>query len=110
MSRANLNPGSGNRVGSLVESLWNTEPNTPLSQIDSPWNPDQGGIARVYRGIQKMADVDGLPAIADVVIGLAEEYTKRNGVPSPSDGTDESGSSGDDDSISLSDDMIVGDA
>ncbi len=103
-------PEPGPESGSLLESLWNTEPNRPLTEIDSPWNPEQGGIPRVYRGIQKMADVDGLPAIADIFIGLAEEYTKRNGVPSPSDGTDESGSDSGEDTISLSDDMVVGDA
>jgi len=96
--------------GSLVESLWNTEPNRSLAEIDSPWDPEQGGIPRVYRGIQKMADVDGLPAIADIVIGLAEEYTKRNGVPSPSDSPDESGSDDDSDSISLQGVPTVGDA
>lgn len=105
-------PEPGPESGSLIESLWNTKPNTPLSQIDSPWNPEQGGIPRVYRGIQKMADVDGLPAIADVVIGLAEEYQKRNGVPSPSqtDSSDESQSDGDSDSISLEGVPTVGDA
>jgi hypothetical protein len=56
----------------LRDMLMSTGPEKPLSQVDSPWNPDDGGISRVYRGVMKMADFDGLPAIADIGIGVAE--------------------------------------
>jgi len=98
---------------SLVKALWNTEPNTPLEKVEHPWNPEKGGLRRVFRGIQKMGDVDGLPAIADVVIGLAEEYTKRTDVSSGgSDGSSSSSGGGGDESLDLEGNNIptVGDA
>lgn len=56
------------------EMALSTEPNTPLEQIESPWNPEEGGLSRVYRGIMKGANVDGIPAILDVGIGFLEAY------------------------------------
>lgn len=54
------------------DRLLSTEPNPPLSAVDSPWNPEQGGPTRIMRGIQKMGDFAGLPALADITIGALE--------------------------------------
>lgn len=59
----------------LREMLFSTGPETPLAQVEAPWNPEEGGITRIYRGLQKMLDIDGLPAIADITIGAAEFIT-----------------------------------
>lgn len=61
----------GSRSG-LQEAMLSTEPETPLSAVDSPWNPEEGGITRVYRGLMKATGVSGLPALVDIVIGAAE--------------------------------------
>lgn len=58
--------------GALQDALLSTDPGTPLRAVDSPWNPEEGGITRVYRGLQKMLDFAGTPAIVDVVVGVAE--------------------------------------
>lgn len=58
--------------GALQDALLATDPNQPLETVDSPWNPEKGGVTRIYRGISKMLDFEGTPAIVDVVIGLAE--------------------------------------
>jgi len=59
-------------TSSLMESLTATEPDTPLSDIESPWNPEEGGEARLYRGFQKATGTDGVPAWVDLLIGAAE--------------------------------------
>ena len=61
-------------VGSsnVREMLFSTEPERSLDAIESPWDPDRGGPTRVYRGLQKMAEVEGMPAIFDVGVGIAE--------------------------------------
>jgi hypothetical protein len=56
----------------LQDMLLSTEPNQPLRAVDSPWNPEEGGITRVYRGLQKALGFDGMPAVVDVVVGAAE--------------------------------------
>jgi len=56
----------------LRDMLMSTEPNTPLERVESPFDPDAGGLNRVYRGFQKMLGADGLPAILDVGVGVAE--------------------------------------
>lgn len=58
---------------SLTDRLLSTQPNPPLEEVESPWNPEEGGITRMYRGVQKMGEFDGLPAIADIFIGAMEE-------------------------------------
>lgn len=52
--------------------LLQTGPETPLEDLESPWDPDRGGVTRIYRGINKMADWQGMPAIGDIGIGLIE--------------------------------------
>jgi len=63
---------------SIVDRLLNTEPNTPLESVESPWQPDVGGPPRIYRGIQKIGDIEGMPAIADLVIGIVETMQQQN--------------------------------
>ncbi|MBV0903922.1 hypothetical protein [Haloarcula salina] len=63
---------SPSRTDRLKEMLFSTSPEKDLDDVDAPYDPERGGLNRVYRGLQKMVDVDGLPAIADVVIGVAE--------------------------------------
>lgn len=60
----------------IQDMLLSTEPNTPLERVDSPWQPDVGGMTRVYRGMQKMLGFDGMPAVVDVVVGAAEFFHK----------------------------------
>lgn len=54
------------------EMLMRTEPEQRLADVEDPWSPERGGMTRVYRGLQKMTGVEGMPAIIDVVIGAAE--------------------------------------
>ena len=61
--------GSSETIRNMLTS---TEPNRPLSEVESPYDPDNGGSSRIYRGFQKMTGVDGMPAVADLVIGTAE--------------------------------------
>lgn len=56
------------------EMLLSTDPGTSLDDVESPWDPDRGGPARIMRAFQKMTDVDGLPAGLDLVIGVAETW------------------------------------
>lgn len=63
---------------SLFDRLMNSEPNPSLESVESPWNPDEGGLSRVYRGLQKAGDITGLPAIADIVIGAVEEMQSQD--------------------------------
>jgi len=64
--------GREGRLGTLKQMALSTDPSVPLEEVENPWDPDRGGLARVYRGIQKATGVDGLPAVADVFIGTLE--------------------------------------
>lgn len=66
--------GEVGKVESLREMLLSTDPGRPLAEVEDPWNPDDGGLNRVYRGFQKMADIDGLPAVLDISIGACEWF------------------------------------
>jgi hypothetical protein len=61
--------GSGER---LKEMLLSSDPDQSLRETESPWNPEDGGVTRVYRGIKKMTGAPGMPAIGDLLIGLIE--------------------------------------
>ena len=63
---------SGGTMDAVRSALWSTEPEVPLSEIDDPWNPDEGGRRRVYRGFQKLSGTDGMPAWYDLLIGALE--------------------------------------
>ena len=65
-------PTTGGTMDAVRDALNATEPDTPLSEISDPWNPEEGGKRRVYRGIQKMTGNDGMPAWYDLVIGAVE--------------------------------------
>lgn len=54
------------------ESLMSTDPSPRLEDVEAPYDPDLGGPARIYRGIQKAFGVDGMPAIVDLVMGSIE--------------------------------------
>jgi len=54
------------------DMLLATDPSQSLEATESPWDPVRGGPTRIYRGMQKMAGFEGMPAIADVVIGTIE--------------------------------------
>lgn len=69
---ADAHPPADDQGGGWLDALMQTEPSTPLEAVESPWRPDVGGAARVYRGVQKMTGMDGTPAIMDVLIGFAE--------------------------------------
>jgi hypothetical protein len=56
----------------LKNALLRTEPNRSLDQVESPYDPGRGGETRIYRGLQKMLDFEGMPAILDIVVGLLE--------------------------------------
>ena len=62
-------------MSTLREMLLSTDPSPSLHEVESPWNPDLGAETRLYRGLMKMTGVDGMPAIVDVVIGMAEIVT-----------------------------------
>jgi len=73
---------------SIVDRLLNTEPNTPLESVESPWQPDVGGPARIYRGIQKIGDIEGMPAIADLAIGIVETMQQQSDSEDSDDSVD----------------------
>lgn len=58
----------------LQDALMSTDPDTPLEDVESPWNPELGGPSRIYRGFQKITGFDRLPAIADIGIGALETW------------------------------------
>lgn len=64
---------SGGRSG-ITDMMMNTEPSPPLESVESPWNPEDGGPTRIFRGVQKAFGASGMPAIADLLIGMAETY------------------------------------
>jgi hypothetical protein len=81
---------------SMKDRLLNTEPDQSLESVQSPWNPKAGGPSRVYRGIQKLGDIEGLPAIADIAIGFAEVMYQVQGADSLGDSLGDSLSGGGD--------------
>ncbi len=73
----------------VKDALLSTQPEQRLESVEAPYDPERGGVTRVYRGVRKMLDVEGLPAVADIGIGLIEWYEAGG----PDIGSDE----GDDD-------------
>jgi hypothetical protein len=65
-------PGKTGSDSTLRDMLLSTDPDKSLQQVESPYDPDAGGLARVYRGVQKATGVDGTPAVVDVIIGAVE--------------------------------------
>ena len=62
----------------LRDMLMSTEPNTPLERVESPFDAEAGGVSRIFRGIQKMIGVGDLPALLDILIGIAEFVVGRD--------------------------------
>jgi hypothetical protein len=62
----------GSTTDEIVEMLQSSEPNPSLDEVDSPWDPDRGGLTRIYRGLRKMVGIDGTPAWLDLSIGSVE--------------------------------------
>lgn len=56
----------------LRDALMSTDPDLPLESVESPFDPEHGGIRRIYRGFLKMTGASGVPAVVDVVLGLIE--------------------------------------
>lgn len=54
------------------EMLLSTGPDVSLEDVENPWDPDNGGPPRIYRGLRKMTGLDGMPAIIDICIGCVE--------------------------------------
>lgn len=71
-------PDKSGSDSTLRNMLLSTDPDRSLSDVESPYDPDAGGLARVYRGVQKATGVDGTPAIVDVVVGMIEVIQSLN--------------------------------
>lgn len=70
------------RVSSWREMMLSTGPSDSLDNVESPWDPERGGLTRIYRGIRKMTGLDGMPAIVDIVVGIVEEaHRLRDNLP-----------------------------
>jgi len=65
-------PGKTGSDSTLRDMLLSTDPDKSLREVESPYDPDAGGLARVYRGVQKATGVDGTPAVVDVIVGAVE--------------------------------------
>jgi len=72
---------------SIKDRLLSTEPNNPLEsdELNDPWNPEEGGAKRIYRGVMKIGDIEGLPASADLVIGGIELFVTQSDNDSDND-------------------------
>ena len=77
----NIDAGSSgsSRSSKIKEFLFATEPDKDLDKVERPYDPENGGLTRIYRGLQKMAGVNGLPAIGDIIIGTAEVLDLADG-------------------------------
>lgn len=54
-----------------MDALLQTKPHPDLDNVDPLWDPDNGGLARIKRGVRKA----GLPtrsAAWDIAVGMAE--------------------------------------
>lgn len=69
------------RKSKLIEALRNTEPHQDLGDVDNPWNPEEGGVTRIYRGLQKLSGIEGTEAWMDITIGILEWMSLQNDEP-----------------------------
>lgn len=79
-------PGGASGGGSVTDMMLSTDPSPSLDAVEDPWDPDKGGTARVFRGLQKAFGASGIPAIGDVLIGVLEVYSAA---AEPDDGAEE---------------------
>lgn len=77
----------------LKAMLMSTEPDDDLESVESPYDPEAGGLTRMYRGAQKMLGFDGTPAIVDMAVGAVEAIVGKDA----GDGSDETDEGGDGD-------------
>lgn len=78
-TEATADTGGDNALTALKDALMQTEPSTDLSRIENPWQPDEGGAARIHRAIQKMTSMDGTPAAVDLLVGALEMTIEGGG-------------------------------
>lgn len=77
----------------LIDGLFSTEPNPPLHMVDSPLDLTNGGLPRIFRGLQKWFGFDGGYAIIDLLLGGIEfAIQQRANSGSAGDGGDGAGS------------------
>ena len=81
-------------LDNITDRILSTEPNPNLETVENPWNPDAGGVSRIFRGIQKMGDIEGLPAIADIIIGIIETSQSDGSFELGQDNTDSDNTGG----------------
>ena len=99
--------GAAESTSTLRDMLLSTGPEESLESIESPWQPERGGPRRIYRGVRKMGEIEGMPAIVDVLIGLAEtvvvvqEEMGGDGDDVEADGDEQDGDGVDDDLAAL---------
>jgi hypothetical protein len=65
--------GGTSRPSSILDALKQTDPDPPLDEVESPFDPERGGRRRIARGVRKMLGVEGTPAGFDLVVGVLEE-------------------------------------
>jgi len=57
----------------LWDRLTNNENSKPLSEIESAWDPENGGPTRIKRGVSNLAGVSSLAIpLYDIPVGIAE--------------------------------------
>lgn len=66
------------KSSTLREMLLSTDPQQDLERVNTPWDVENGGRNRIYRGIQKALGATGMPAVVDVLIGAFEELHRLN--------------------------------
>lgn len=72
------------------EMLLSTGPDVSLEEVENPWDPERGGVTRIYRGLRKMTGLDGMPAIIDIAIGTVEAvHQLKDRLPEDDDGADD---------------------
>jgi hypothetical protein len=78
------------------EMLTSTEPDQPLEDVETPWDPERGGRHRVMRGLKKALGFSGMPAVVDVVVGVLEELSKVQAEEPDEQDDDQDGEAGGD--------------
>lgn len=96
-----VTPSLSSRDG-LKDALLRTSPEIPLERVESPWNPEEGGITRIYRGLQKLLDFEGTPAVVDLVVGAAEFVVAFEPAGGESEGQDQEPEPTGDETVPLS--------
>ena len=92
----------------LRDMLLSTEPSPRLEDLDDPWNPEAGGTARIMRAVMKATNIEGLPAIGDLLIGAVEVVVQlREELPDDQEADDEARAGGQAPAAETIDDKIA---